>query len=167
MYCNRSRWSLCVNSSLLIPPLLTNSTIYRQLKDYIKYLLLIIAAGFLAYWTLAWPMLAMWLQELRVVPSGNQSLPYTIPILILLFVGGVSLCLVVLRSRFKSIRIFAHALLIAFFSIILSLFFHLLHWSFLTNLLLLYVIVGVVYVGLIYANSSKKELPQPTDENEN
>ncbi|MBQ6616661.1 MAG: hypothetical protein IJH67_09855 [Thermoguttaceae bacterium] len=142
------------------------------MKDYIKYLLLLFAAGFLAYWTLAWPMLVLWLQELRVVPSGNQSLPYTIPILILLFVGGVSLCLVVLRSRFKSIRIFAHALLIAFFTIVLLLFSYRilqnqLHFRQLTTLLLLYAIVGTIYLGLLYVNSSKKELPQPTDEKEN
>ena len=142
------------------------------MKDYIKYLLLLFAAGFLAYWTLAWPMLNLWLQEPQVVPDGNQSLPYTIPILILLFAGGVSLCLVALKSRFRSIRIFAHALLIAFFAIILLLFsFHTLQKMLplgqLTTLLLLYVIVGVIYVRLLYINSSKKELPQPTDEKEN
>ncbi|MBQ3351872.1 MAG: hypothetical protein IJG38_15880 [Thermoguttaceae bacterium] len=143
-----------------------------NMKDYIKYLLLLFAAGFLAYWTLAWPMLNLWLQELQVVPDGNQSLPYTIPILILLFVGGVYLCLVALRSRFKSIRIFAHALLIAFFTIVLLLYSYRilqnqLHFGQLTSLLLLYAIVGAIYLGLLYINSSKKGLPQPTDEKEN
>ena len=153
--------------------LLTNYQPFTaNMKDYIKYLLLLFAAGFLAYWTLAWPMLNLWLQELQVVPDGNQSLPYTIPILILLFAGGVCLCLVALRSRFKSIRIFAHALLIAFFAIILLLFsFHTLQKMLplgqLTTLLLLYVIVGVIYVRLLYVNSLKKESPQSTDEKDN
>ena len=142
-----------------------------NMKDYIKYLLLIIASGFLAFWTFAWPVLDWWLKELQIVPDGNQSLPYTIPILILLFVGGVYLCLVSLKSRFRSIRIFAHALLIAFFAIILLLFsFHplqkMLPLGQLTTLLLLYVIVGVIYVRLLYVNSSKKESPQLTDEKE-
>ena len=152
--------------------LLTNYQPFTaNMKDYIKYLLLLFAAGFLAYWTLAWPMLVLWLQELQVVPDGNQSLPYTIPILVFLFVGGVYLCLVALRSRFKSIRIFAHALLIAFFTIVLLLFSYRilqnqLHFRQLTTLLLLYAIVGAIYIGLLY-NSSKKESPQPTDEKEN
>ena len=159
-----SRWFADVSSA--------EETISINMKDYIKYLLLLFAAGFLAYWTLAWPMLVLWLQELQVVPDGNQSLPYTIPILVFLFVGGVYLCLVALRSRFKSICIFAHALLIAFFAIILLLFsFHTLQKMLplgqLTTLLLLYVIVGVIYVRLLYVNSSKKESPQPNDENEN
>ena len=153
-----------------------------NLKDYIKYLLLLFASGVLAYFSLAWPWLNVWLQEVSLRVEEDPMLIYTVlktvpillislPILLLMLGCGVYMSWTAAKSPYLSIRFCAHLILIAYITIFsfLCLFriLQLLHFGFFTTLFLLYVIVGVIYVRLLYVNSSKKESPQPTDENEN
>ena len=142
------------------------------MKDYIKYLLLIIASGFLAYFSLAWPWLNVWLQEVALRVEEDPTLIYTVlktvplllitlPILLLMLGCGFYMSWTAAKSPYLSIRFCAHLILIAFITIFsfLCLFrtLRLLPLSFSTTLFLLYVIVGIIYLSLLYVNCSIKE----------
>ena len=143
-----------------------------NLKDYIKYLLLLFASGFLAYFSLAWPWLNVWLQEVSLRVEEDPTLIYTVlktvplllitlPILLLMLGCGVYMSWTAAKSPYLSIRFCAHLILIAFITIISFLCLYrtlrLLPLRFSNTLLLMYVIVGIIYFSLLYSNSSKSK----------
>ena len=79
-------------------------------KSYLLWVLLLVCSGILAFLALTWPWLDLWLQEIQFVPDGNKSLPYTLPILLYFFVGGISLSSIATKSSYKSIKIVAYLL---------------------------------------------------------